>query len=196
MNKYLFILLVCFGISNPIFAQMPPGQRPPQDTHEYMGLFDVTPNENEVDYNTHIFSPLGNEAAFIGSLEDFVFSLNASMSKKTKKYFEEKKEWVILSFVVEKDSTVSDVQVWLSDDPVFSDVQHIWSLTPEIEDYPGWGKVFIAGRCYQIWKSRNKGINRDFIRFITQTRWTPITINDKIVRSRRNFHLPINLKRS
>lgn len=178
------------------FGQKPSGPRPPQDTLKYAGLFSITPGENEVDYNTYVFSSTDSLAAFVGSLSDFVSSLYDNMSKKTKKYFEKNQEWAILSFVVEKDSTVSDVQVWLSDDPIFSKVQHIWSLYDEIKGYPGWGKVFIAGRYYPIWKSRNKGINEDLTKFITQTRWKPIKVHGKIVRSERNFHLPINLKGS
>ena len=181
-------------MANQVFAQMPSGPRPPQDTVKYIGLFDVT--SNDVDYNTYVFSPSGNVAAFVGTLTNFIKCLNDNLSKKTKDYFEKKQEWVILSFVVEKDSTVSDVQVWLSDDPVFSKLQQIWSLYHEIDGYPGWGKAFIAGRYHQIWKSRNKVINKDLTNFITQTRWVPIKLEGKTVRSYRNFHLPINLKSS
>lgn len=194
MKKNVLLLSLCLLLVNHALAQIPSGPRPPQDTVKYVGMFDVTPND--VDYDTYVFSPTGNVAAFVGTLTNFINCLNSNLSKKTKEYFNQKQEWVILSFVVEKDSTVSDVQVWLSDDPVFSKLQHIWSLNSEIDGYPGWGKVFIAGRYHQIWKSRNRGINRDFMNFIKQTRWVPIKIDGKTVRSYRNFHLPINLKRS
>ena len=196
MNKYLVLFVIWLFLPNYVSAQKPSGSRPPQDTLKYVGLFDITPDETEEDYNTYIFSPIDNRAAYIGSLSDFMSCLNDCMSKKTKKYFEQNQEWVILSFVVEKDSTVSNVQVWLSDDPIFSEVQQIWSLYDKIEGYPGWGKVFIAGRYYQIWRSRNKAVNKDLTKFITQTRWEPIRIHGKIVRSERYFHLPINLKSS
>lgn len=193
MNKYLVLFVIWLFLPNYVSAQKPSGPRPPQDTLKYVGMFAITPDETEEDYNTYIFSPIDNRAAYIGSLSDFMSCLNDSMSKKTKKYFEQNQEWVILSFVVEKDSTVSNVQVWLSDDPIFSEVQQIWSLYDKIEGYPGWGKVFIAGSYYQIWRSRNKGVNKDLTKFITQTRWEPIRIHGKIVRSKRYFHMPINL---
>ena len=55
---------------NYVSAQKPSGSRPPQDTLKYVGLFDITPDETEEDYNTYIFSPIDNRAAYIGSLSD------------------------------------------------------------------------------------------------------------------------------
>lgn len=194
MKKSLFLTLLVLLLTKSVFGQLPLGPRPAKDTVQYIGTFDVSLNDEKIDYDTHIFSTVDKPASYVGSVADFIHCLLQNLSEKVRNDFKDKQEWIAISFVVEKDSTLSDVQAWLSDDPIFLEQQSIWQIS-NIEGYPGWGKAFISGRNIQMWKSRNKRLNKDIKKFADQMRWIPAKKNGRAVRSYGYLQLPINLNR-
>ena len=90
----------------------------------------------QIDYDTHIFLTVDKPASYVGSVADFIHCLLQNLSEKVRNDFKDMQEWIAISFVVEKDSTLSDVQAWLSDDPIFLEQQSIWQIS-NIEGYLG-----------------------------------------------------------
>ena len=81
------------------------------------------------------------------------------IDKKRKKF---EKNYVLFSFIVEKDGTTSDIQVWLSDDKRLDDLLYQILFIREEERYPGWGYDAITNhnKHIQVWRSQDKKLNK------------------------------------
>ena len=188
MHQKLLPLLLTLAMSLPAFSQKPSGERPPKDENEYVGFFDVKPNNVSPD-SEEIYSTTDTRARFLddGELEKFANSFT-KMDSLRKTFV---KEYVLFSFVVEKDGSTSNVEVWLSDDEHLNNLAYAVYMINDIDDYPGWGNASVSGyrKHVQVWKSKNERLNSMVEKIARSAIWTPATINGVPVRSRVYRHL-------
>lgn len=190
MNKYFFTLILMLFTNMYSFAQFPQGDRPPKDENVYVGFFDIkTPEADVTDESVELFSNTDTKATLQNDEESKKYSeLFTKIDKKRKKF---EKNYVLFSFIVEKDGTTSDIQVWLSDDKRLDDLLYQILFIREEDSYPGWGYVAITNhnKHIQVWRSQDKKLNKMIERLAHIAKWTPATLYGKKVRTRVYRHL-------
>jgi len=190
MNKYFFTLILVLFTNMYSFAQFPQGDRPPKDENVYVGFFDIkTPEADVTDESVELFSNTDTKATLQNDEESKKYSeLFTKIDKKRKKF---EKNYVLFSFIVEKDGTTSDIQVWLSDDKRLDDLLYQILFIREEDSYPGWGYVAITNhnKHIQVWRSQDKKLNKMIERLAHIAKWTPATLYGKKVRTRVYRHL-------
>lgn len=190
MNKYLITLqlVLCTNIYSS--AQIPQGNRPPQDENIYVGLFDIKASEADVtDESIESFSNTDTKPTLQNDEESKRYSDFFTKIDKKRKKFE--KNYVLFSFIVEKDGTTSDIQVWLSDDKRLDDLLYQILFIREEERHPGWGYAAITNhnKHIQVWRSQDKKLNKMIEKLAHVAKWTPATLYGKKVRTRVYRHL-------
>lgn len=190
MNKYFFTLMLVLFTNIYSFAQFPQGDRPPKDENVYVGIFDIkTPETDVTDESVELFSNTDTKATLQNDEESKKYSeLFTKIDKKRKKF---EKNYVLFSFIVEKDGTTSDIQVWLSDDKRLDDLLYQILFIREEDNYPGWGYVAITNhnKHIQVWRSQDKKLNKMIEKLAHIAKWTPATLYGKKVRTRVYRHL-------
>lgn len=190
MNKYFFTLILVLFTNMYSFAQFPQCDRPPKDENVYVGFFDIkTPEADVTDESVELFSNTDTKATLQNDEESKKYSeLFTKIDKKRKKF---EKNYVLFSFIVEKDGTTSDIQVWLSDDKRLDDLLYQILFIREEDSYPGWGYVAITNhnKHIQVWRSQDKKLNKMIERLAHIAKWTPATLYGKKVRTRVYRHL-------
>lgn len=190
MSKYYFTLILVLFTNIYSFAQFPQGDRPPKDENVYVGIFGIkTPEADVTDESVELFSNTDTKATLQNDEESKKYSeLFTKIDKKRKKF---EKNYVLFSFIVEKDGTTSDVQVWLSDDKRLDDLLYQILFIREEDNYPGWGYAAITNynKHIQVWRSQNKKLNKMIEQLAHVAKWMPATLYGKKVRSRVYRHL-------
>lgn len=141
------------------------------------------------DESVELFSNTDTKATLQNDEESKKYSeLFTKIDKKRKKF---EKNYVLFSFIVEKDGTTSDIQVWLSDDKRLDDLLYQILFIREEDSYPGWGYVAITNhnKHIQVWRSQDKKLNKMIERLAHIAKWTPATLYGKKVRTRVYRHL-------
>lgn len=190
MNKYFYILLLAFLANIHSFAQFPKSNRPPKDENIYVGLFDIKASEADVtDESIELFSNTDTKPTLKNDEENKRYSDFFTKIDKKRKKFE--KNYVLFSFIVEKDGTTSDIQVWLSDDKRLDDLLYKILFIREEDNYPGWGYAAITNynKHIQVWRSQNKKLNKMIEQLAHVAKWMPATLYGKKVRLRVYRHL-------
>lgn len=190
MNKYFYILLLAFLANIHSFAQFPKSNRPPKDENIYVGLFDIKASEADVtDESIELFSNTDTKPTLKNDEENKRYSDFFTKIDKKRKKFEQ--NYVLFSFIVEKDGTTSDIQVWLSDDKRLDDLLYKILFIREEDNYPGWGYAAITNynKHIQVWRSQNKKLNKMIEQLAHVAKWMPATLYGKKVRSRVYRHL-------
>lgn len=190
MSKYYFTLILVLFTNIYSFAQFPQGDRPPKDENVYVGIFGIkTPEADVTDESVELFSNTDTKATIQNDEESKKYSeLFIKIDKKRKKF---EKNYVLFSFIVEKDGTTSDIQVWLSDDKRLDDLLYKILFIREEDNYPGWGYAAITNynKHIQVWRSQNKKLNKMIEQLAHVAKWIPATLYGKKVRSRVYRHL-------
>lgn len=190
MNKYLITLQLALCINIYSSAQISQGNRPPQDENIYVGLFDIKASETDVtDESIELFSNTDTKPTLQNDEGSKRYSDFFTKIDKKRKKFE--KNYVLFSFIVEKDGTTSDIQVWLSDDKRLDDLLYQILFIREEERYPGWGYAAITNhnKHIQVWRSQDKKLNKMIEQLAHIAKWTPATLYGKKVRTRVYRHL-------
>lgn len=190
MNKYIFTLMLVLFTNMFSFAQFPQGNRPPKYENVYVGIFDIkTPETDVTDESVELFSNTDTKATLQNDEESKKYSEFFTKIDKKRKQFE--KKYVLFSFIVEKDGSTSDIQVWLSDDKRLDDLLYQILFIREEDNYPGWGYVAITNhnKHRQVWRSQDKKLNKMIEKLAHIAKWTPATLYGKKVRTRVYRHL-------
>lgn len=170
-RKFLSVLMLVW-VCVAAYCQVPKGPRPPKDDRTYIGSFDIP-------------VPVSDTTTYVYKEADRIPKVKMDSSKLAKL---EKKNHVMCSFIVEKDGSISDLQVWITDEPVCASNYKI-EYIEEHEDYPGWAKAFVCTddgsyRNVQVWQSANKLLNEKLDSSLRTLSLTPAEIDGIKVRYR------------